>query len=343
MIFEQSDGMAMGSPLSPVVANIFMEDFESTAIVTSDYQPRIWYRYVDDTFVVWEHRRQQLDEFLEHINGLRERILFTMEVEENDKISFLDVLVERKDFSIATSVYRKPTHTDRYLNYRSHHHPKTKTGIVSCLKRRAENICLDENSRIDEINRLEDVFLTNGFPQKRIQAALHAKPRSTPREDSNTDTKTLVLPYIEGLSEKITQTCRKLNVRTAFTSRPTLRNILTHVKKRKQPEEKLGVIYQIPCECGAVYIAETGRTIKQRKAEHKRAVMKAEPSNAVALHTASTLHAIKWEECKVIHQESNWGRRRIKEAIYIKETPNTLNTDPGLLLNPTWSTLLQRS
>ena len=199
MIFEQSDGMAMGSPLSPVVTNIFMEDFESTAIVTSDYQPRIWYRYVDDTFVVWEHGRQQLDEFLEHINGLHERILFTMEVEENNKISFLDVLVERKDFSIATSVYRKPTHTDRYLNYRSHHHPKTKTGIVSCLKRRAENICLDENSRIDEINRLEDVFLTNGFPQKRIQAALHAKPRSTPREDSDTDTKTLVLPYIKGL------------------------------------------------------------------------------------------------------------------------------------------------
>ena len=114
MIFEQSDGMAMGSPLSPVVANIFIEDFESTAIVTSDYQPRIWYRYVDDTFVVWEHGRQQLDEFLEHINGLHERILFTMEVEENNKISFLDVSVERKDFSIATSVYRKPTHTDRY-------------------------------------------------------------------------------------------------------------------------------------------------------------------------------------------------------------------------------------
>ena len=91
------------------------------------------------------------------------------------------------------------------------------------------------------------------------------------------------------------------------------------------------------------YIGETGRTINQRKAEHRRAVMKADPSNAVALHTASTLHDIKWEESIVIDQESNWGRRRIKEAIYIKETPNTLKTDPGLLLNPTWNTLLQRS
>ena len=98
-----------------------------------------------------------------------------------------------------------------------------------------------------------------------------------------------------------------MNIRTAFTSRPTLWNILTHVKKQKQPEEKLGVIYQIPCECGAVYIGETGRAIKQRKAEHKRAVMKV-----------------------IVDQESNWGRR-IKEAIYIEETPNTRNTDPGLL------------
>ena len=84
-----------------------------------------------------------------------------MEVEENNKISFLDVLVERKSHSASTSVYRNPTHTDRYLNYRSHHHPKTKTGIISCLKIRAENICMDEESKTDEVNTLEDVFVAN--------------------------------------------------------------------------------------------------------------------------------------------------------------------------------------
>ena len=140
-----------------------MEDFESTAISTADLQPRIWYRYVDDTFVMWEHGKQHLQKFLEHINGLHERILSTMRVEENNKISFLDVLVERTKHSISTSVYRKPTHTDRYLNYRSHHHPKMKTKIISCLKRRAENICMDEESKTDEVNRLKNVFNANGI------------------------------------------------------------------------------------------------------------------------------------------------------------------------------------
>ena len=67
--------------------------------------------------------------------------------------------------------------------------------------------------------------------------------------------------------------------------------------------------------------------MKQTVSEHKRAVRNAEPSNAIAVHTTTTLHAIAWDKSEVIDQESNWERRRIKEALYIKETPNTLNCD----------------
>ena len=82
----------MGSPLSPVVANIFMEDFEGTALVTCDLPPKLWLRYVDDTFVVWQHGENHLGEFLEHLNGLHTRIDFTMEEEVSGKLPFLDVL-----------------------------------------------------------------------------------------------------------------------------------------------------------------------------------------------------------------------------------------------------------
>ena len=113
--YEQKDGTAMGSPMSPVIANIFMEDFEQTAITTADLSPKLWLRYVDDTFVLWQHGTEHLDEFLKHPNGLHHRIQFTMEKENNQKIPFLDVLVERRENKLLTDIYRKPTHTNKSL------------------------------------------------------------------------------------------------------------------------------------------------------------------------------------------------------------------------------------
>ena len=58
--FEQTDGVAMGSPLSPVIANFFMEDFEEKALNQATLKPTCWYRYVDDTFVIWPHGKENL-------------------------------------------------------------------------------------------------------------------------------------------------------------------------------------------------------------------------------------------------------------------------------------------
>ena len=104
-----------------------------------------------------------------------------MESEKNKRISFLDVLVERRGDSIRTSVYRKSTHTGRYLDYWSHHHPKTKTGVISCFKKRAECICLEEDSKKTEINRLKEVFIANGFPQNTVKAVMRKKTKTCNR------------------------------------------------------------------------------------------------------------------------------------------------------------------
>jgi hypothetical protein len=119
--FQQKDGMAMGNSLSPVVCNVYMEHFEKLALDAAPYKPSLWLQYVDDTFVIWPHGTNQLQEFLDHLNGVRPSMQFTMEIESNNSIPFLDILVIRKDSMLTTTVYRKPTHTGRYLNFDSNH------------------------------------------------------------------------------------------------------------------------------------------------------------------------------------------------------------------------------
>jgi hypothetical protein len=80
--YEQTDGVAMGSPLSLVIANFFMEDFENKATEQVTHKPVCWFRYVDDPFVIWPHGQEKLTEFFNHLNGLHIKIQFTVEKEE---------------------------------------------------------------------------------------------------------------------------------------------------------------------------------------------------------------------------------------------------------------------
>ena len=131
----------MGSPLSPVIANIFMEQFETRALEKTPLKPRCWKRFVDDTFVVQPHPKDTLVSFLNHLNSHSPHIQFTMEFEQNNSLPFLDLLVTRNDNgSLSHQVYRKKTHTDRYLNARSHHHPFQQLGVLKTLAVRALRI-----------------------------------------------------------------------------------------------------------------------------------------------------------------------------------------------------------
>ena len=99
-VYKQIHGCAMGSPVSPVVANLCIE----MAINTTPVPPTVWKRFVDDSFCI-----------------INQHISFTIEEEDNNQIAFLDVLVTRKDNTLIVDVNRKPTHIDRYLDFFSHH------------------------------------------------------------------------------------------------------------------------------------------------------------------------------------------------------------------------------
>ena len=152
--YQQVEGAAMGSPLSPIVANIFMEHFEKEALETAPHPPSLWKRFVDDTFVLL--KTQHKEEFFHHINSLDKNIKFTAENTRADgSMPYLDTLVTPKsDGSLQTKVYRKPTHTNQYLQWDSHHAMSNKNSVISSLPHRAKHICssqelLEEEQKTD--------------------------------------------------------------------------------------------------------------------------------------------------------------------------------------------------
>ncbi len=114
--YQQKEGGAMGNPLSPVVANIYMEHFEALAIVSARFKPATWLRYVDDTSVIWNEGRDKLQDFLEHLNTIRPSIQFTMELEEHRKLPFLDMLVTQGADRLQQSTGRQLIQTGTFTS-----------------------------------------------------------------------------------------------------------------------------------------------------------------------------------------------------------------------------------
>ena len=101
--------MAMGSPMSPVIANIFIEHSEDKA--SYPLVPRVWYRFVDIILVV---KKDGVLSLLTHLNNQHRRINFTMEVESSDSLPFTDVRFTRQ--ADGEPLMREPTHTYTYIS-----------------------------------------------------------------------------------------------------------------------------------------------------------------------------------------------------------------------------------
>ena len=138
----------MGSPVSPIVANLYMEYFEQKGSQYCPNPPRFWHRYVDDTIVI--HKEINKEGFLQHINSVDPAIQFTVETNQEDgAIPFLDTNVKPEaDGTLSITVYRKPTHMDQYLQWDRHHHLLAKFSAIHTLSHRAQTVCSNSEASL---------------------------------------------------------------------------------------------------------------------------------------------------------------------------------------------------
>ena len=286
--YEQLEGAAMGSPISPVVANLYMENFEQKAISTAPHPPYLWKRFVDDTFTIIESSQKRA--FLDHINYFDQHIQFACEEQREDGFTpFLDILVmPNEDGSPSSTVYRKPTHTDLYLQWDSHHALPSKYGVIGTLLHRAKTICSNPQLLKQEEDHLYRALTKCKYPAWALNR-MRIKSRSqTKKKNSNNQKNTgtdiiqkphIVAPYHRGLSESLKKVCSNHGVQVYFKGGTTIKNLLMAPKDQDPMQKRSGVIYRYKCdrvECDDEYIGESSGTFGERFKEaephenHKR-------------------------------------------------------------------------
>ncbi|KAK5650384.1 hypothetical protein RI129_001413 [Pyrocoelia pectoralis] len=298
----------MGNPLSPVIANFYMEKFESIALESAVLKPKIWYRYVDDTFVIWNHGLDSLHFFfLKHLNNIHPNIQFTMECEINGRLPFLDILISKTDsLNLSFSVYRKPTHTDRYLNKLSNHHPCQKIGVIKALFDRAKKVS-DPTHLDEELQHLRMSLQANGYSLLEINKVFSSKPKQLREKLPHLGM--VFLPYIGGVTDKIGRILERNNIKTIFIPTKKISEFLRSPKDPLDPLTASGV-YKILCSCGLVYIGTTKRSFLTRRKEHMRFCRLNQPEkSAIAEHALNNLsHDILFDNMKILSRTSNFYR-----------------------------------
>ena len=271
VMYRQIDGVSMGSPLGPVLANIFVGFYESE--VPKSSWPPFYCRFVDDVFS-WFNCRSDSDNMLFLLNNLHPSLKFTCEHEQSGKLPYMDVLVEKSDAETLTTVYRKPTFTGLYITWDSFCARKYKINLVRNLVLRARRICSSSKLQ-QEMDFLKSVFAKNGYPLD-ILDDLTTERLSTatiPKYGPDRCPVYLLLPWKGESSSKTARAVSKIvqaaygavKVNVVYSTTRAFR-----ITKDVLPTQQLShVIYQFECRhCGSRYVGKTLQRLNSRVKQH---------------------------------------------------------------------------
>ncbi|XP_053691314.1 uncharacterized protein LOC128739838 [Sabethes cyaneus] len=182
--YKQNFGLSMGSKLSPLLAEVFMSDFE-TEVQKDKMFPRVWKRYVDDVFALVKER--YLPQTLNLLNSKHDSIRFTVEKEQDGTLPFLDLRISiKEDKTLKFGIYRKPTSTDRFITSDSNHFGAQKQAAFHSMAHRLFNIPLEDEEFNAEREKIHKIAGQNGYDSNFVNKILRKHERKRHRQNATT-------------------------------------------------------------------------------------------------------------------------------------------------------------
>ncbi len=340
--YRQRYGVPMGSPISVAVSELFMDFIECTALNSCDptIRPKFYRRFLDDSFLVFAGDMHTAKLFLQHLNSINNRVRFTVEMESNCKLPFLDILIHRNNDCLTCSVYQKPTHSNRYAHPSSCVPNSVLASVIRSLRYRAQLYCIDTELLTIEKNRINLALKNNGYTDSFLQKYLWL-PQHNPMPLTNTNN-TIFLPYYGKDTYELKRYFESLNLQVRFKHLPSIRDKLYYKMSgaTNDSNEKRNVVYELKCKtCGNTYIGETTRTLKTRLREHESDASSSKADNLItgaSLHLRTTGHS--GFESRILDRDRSKMGLKVREALNIRAKKPILNgNDGGYEINPLWT------
>lgn len=324
-VWIQASGVAMGKAFGGSFCNVYLGEWEATALACSPLRPSLWLRYQDDIFLLWDHPEDTLLTFVDHLNAQDRHI--QVEMHHNPaSIRFLDLELFRDGSEVGYRVAFKPTDSHLLLPSNSHHPPHTHRGVLYSLILRWATLCKKKEDFQHTCATVFSLWRSQGVSRSLLRSSVE-------RVLNVTGFSSAWSPGFSKCGSSRCGTCAFADDRRTFTASQTIYPVLHNLSCTTN-----GCIYVIYCAlCNATYVGQTGNTLRQRLSEHLRRLADTDVNTELYRHfrlhsAASFLRVFAIEHCP------GKDKRLTKESLWIRRfnclKPRGLNTSPGSAPTP---------
>jgi hypothetical protein len=217
--YQPEKGVAVGSPISSIVVEIFLQYYEENTVKYHLENKRILFynRYVDDILIIFDSSRITIEKVHTYIKNVHHQLTFKPTPEENNAISYLDLTITRLNTSIDINIFRKPTTTDTTIHYTSNRPVEHKLAAFRFMVDRLNNLPLTPEAHQQEKNIIRHMAINNGYPVRLIDKLQHKTITDgdhTTQKDQQIQ-KWVIFRYHSPLIRKVTNNFKNTNLRIA--------------------------------------------------------------------------------------------------------------------------------